>query len=338
MKSPLVYPLTALAVVLVGGALMQCLGDPGVSDPVASVTNGGPRGLLALRLLLASAGGERTRVDVVNSFDEPPQIEPGDAVLVMPSERSAWTDAEADALADAVEQGAHVVIACDDEQERNERLKPLLEAIAGPGGVECFRADVTLGDDRVTRATGSLYSEVLFVRGSGRVRTNDTTAAFVAWTAGIDDVVIKHRYGQGSFTVLGSATVLANDGLARDGNAAFALRELVGGADATARRIVIDERHHRSRSRAAVLSAAAQGAGPITALCALVLLVPLSLLALVPRPGDAPRADEREGGAPAAEASVRALAALLLHAPVVPRAHNARLGPVLQSRSAEVPR
>ena len=48
--------------------------------------------------------------------------------------------------------GPHVVIACDDEEERNDRLQVLLDAV----GVECFRADLALGDESVTRATNPL--------------------------------------------------------------------------------------------------------------------------------------------------------------------------------------
>lgn len=304
MRSPLVLAVIAVAVVIVGGALLKGFGDRGSSDPVASVLNGAPRGVLALRLLLSDDAGRR--VDVVTSFDEPMRIEPGDAVLVMPPERSGWIDAEAAAVFDAAARGARVVIACDDEEARNVRLKPLLEAV----GVECFRADLVLGDESIKRATGALYpsSGALFVRGTGRVAARSASSAFAAWSAGADAVVVKRNVGAGSITVLGSATVLANDGLGQEANAAFAMRELGSG------RVVIDERHHRSRSRAAVLTAAAQGAGPITALFALVLLVPLSLLSLVPRPGDPPGDDEDAQGAPAAEASARALAALLVHA------------------------
>lgn len=318
MRNPIALAVLAVVVIIVGGALLKGCGDQGSSDPTASVHNGAPRGLLALQLLLASgaSGTSPPRIDVVSGFDDPPHIEPGDAVLVTPPERSAWLRAEADALLEAAQRGAHVVIACDDEELRNARLQPLLEAV----GVECFRADVVLGDESVTRASGALYGasrdEPLFVRGTGRVRAHGDAPAFAAWTAGADAVVVKRaglagvsggKHG-GSITVLGSATILANDGLGRDANAAFALRELAGA------RVVIDERHHHSRSRAAVLTAAMNGAGPITALLALMLLVPLSLLSLVPRPGDPPRSDEGVHGAPAAEASARALAALLRHA------------------------
>lgn len=302
MKSPVILAVVAVVIIIVGGALLKGFADQGTSDPTSSVLNGAPRGLLGLHLLLRSSPA--LVIDVITRFDEDPAIAVGDVVLVAPPERSAWTGAEVKALVADVERGAHLVVACDDEDARNGRLKALLIA----AGVECYRADVAIGDESVTLAVGALHGDALYVRGTGRVRPKGTAPAFSAWSAGPDAVVVKRSLGAGSITVLGSATVIANDGLAEAANAAFALREL------KRHRVLVDERHHRSRSRAAVLMAAAKGAGPITGLFALVTLVPLSLLALVPRPGDPPRADEVAHGAPAAEAAARALAALLTHA------------------------
>lgn len=319
MKRPGLLVAIAVVVILVGGALLKGFGDQTTSDPTASVDNGAPRGFLALALLLRAQG--RT-VDVVRTFDEAVTPAPGDVVLVPPPEKSAWTEREASDLLAHVNRGAHVVIACDDEEQRNDNLK----ALAVAAGIECRRADVAIGDEASKRAVAALPGapEPLSVRGTGRVRPRGGSPAFPAWSAGADAVVVKRPLGQGSVTVLGSATIFANDGLAHDANAAFAMRELAPSisqevsADGTVTthtgRVVVDERHHRSRSRAAVLSAAAKGWGPWTALAGLALLVPLSLLMLVPRAGDAPRVEEERRGAPAAEAQARALAALLVHA------------------------
>lgn len=319
MRRPGYLIVITVVVVLIGGALLKGFGDQGTSDPVASVDNGAPRGFLGLALLLRAQG--RT-VDVVRTFDERVEPAPGDIVLVAPPEKSGWTEAEASSLLAFVKDGAHLVIACDDEEPRNHRLKELALA----AGVECVRADVAIGDEASTKAMAALPGnpEPLFVRGTGRVRPRGAAPTFPAWTAGTDTVVAKRPLGAGSVTIVGSATLLANDGLARDANAAFALRELApavveeqrpdGTLETRVGRIIVDERHHRSRSRAAVVSAAAKGWGPLTALGALALLVPLSLLMLAPRPGDAPRVEEERRGAPAAEAQARALAALLVHA------------------------
>lgn len=307
MRRPGLLVVVAVVVIIVGGALLKGFGDQGTSDPVASVDNGAPRGFLGLALLLRAQG--RT-VDVVRTFDEQVTPAPGDVVLVGPPEKSGWTDAESSSLLEHVRRGAHLVIACDDEEARNQRLKELAVA----AGVECVRADVAIGDEASTLALAALPGSPapLYVRGTGRVRPRGAAPTFAVWTAGADSVVAKRPLEAGSITIVGSATLFANDGLARDANAAFALRELAPSTDTG--RVIIDERHHRSRSRAAVVSAATKGWGPLTALAALALLVPFSLLMLFPRPGDAPRIEEERRGAPAAEAQARALAALLVHA------------------------
>jgi hypothetical protein len=124
---------------------------------------------------------------------------------------------------------------------------------------------------------------------------------------GQDPIVALRTIGKGTALVVGSATVIANDGIAQAENAAFLLdlAALGGGAP-----VVVDQRFHVPRARTAFVSAAKKGAGPTTAAVALALLVPLSLLALAPRRGDLARTS-LEDGAPAAEAQARALAALL---------------------------
>ncbi len=295
--------VTVLLVVL-GAALIKGCGDAANTDPTASVTNGAPRGLLGLRLLLAA---EAVPVVVRARFDDPlPSSTAGGALLVVPPpEGSEWSRADVDEALGRVKQGDHLLVLCDDDEGvRNERLRPLLEAV----GVECKRVDVPIGDELLTRATGSMpaYAPPLYVRGTGRVEPRPKAPAFVAWSSGHDGVVVKRSLGAGMVSVVGSATVLANDGIAQAGNAAFLLAEAGG------RTVVVDERHHGSRRKIALIAAAARGTGPLTALFALALLVPLSLLSLAPRPGDPPRAGDDARGAPAAEAQARALAALLV--------------------------
>jgi hypothetical protein len=297
--------LFTVGLMIAGAAFLKGFGDTATNDPTASVLNGAPRGLLGLHLLLAAEG---QRVHRLGAFDEELPPPGGHTILVPPPEKSAFTEVEARALLDRAAAGDRIVVLCDDEEVRSDRLRPLVHL----AGAECFRADIPIGDTALTEASGVLpgYERRLYVRGTGRVRPRADAPIFAAWLAGGDAVVLKRGVGRGSITVVGSATVLANDGLARAENAAFALDTLADAREAGGA-VLFDERHHRSRSRAAVLRAAAEGTGPITALLVLALLVPLSLLALVPRPGDAPRPDDVRGGAPAAEAQARALAALL---------------------------
>lgn len=297
-----IVAFTVLVMVL-GTALIKGCGKGVNDDPVAAVENGAPRGLLALSLLLAD---QKIPAVVLRRFDDVMPAAGHASVLVPPPEMSSWTDTEAKELLARVRAGDRVLVLCDDDEFRNQRLAPLLEA----AGVECTRADVPIGDESLTKATGVMprFSRALYVRGAGRAKSNGRSPVFPAWTSGPNDVVVKRAMGEGIITVLGSATVVTNDGIAKADNAAFAVDELAGDG----RTVIIDQRHHGSRSKVAFLDAATRGTGPITALVALLLLVPLSLLSLAPRPGDPPGDDEERSGAPAAEAQARALAALLM--------------------------
>lgn len=295
----------ACALVVVGVAVVKGSTDVGAQDPAASTTNGGPRGLLGLKLLLAAEGQKvhaRQRfgdaLTPEGASPEPSSL----VVLVPPPERTAWTDTEVAELEGLAAAGARIVILCDDEETRNDRSRALLRAF----GADCFRADVPIGDDSLTTATSSLVHDApaLFVRGTGRARPRAGAPMFAAWSAGSEPVVVQGVLGAGELVVVGSTTVWANDGLAERGNAALAVQTLAraGGV------VVVDERHHGSRAATELIAAAERGYGPWTAVFALSLLVPLSLLGLAPRPGDAPASIVMDG-APAAEAQARALAA-----------------------------
>lgn len=293
-----------VAVVVVGGALLRSAGGAG-GDPAASVGNGGPRGLLGLGLLLAAEG---TNVEVSSRFDLEPSAGGARAtsaprvVLVPPPERTPWSETEAQQVLERVAAGHRIVILCDEEEARTARLGALLAAV----GAECFRADIAIGDDSVTTAASVFDEGTLFVRGAGRARPRPRAPLIPFFVAGTEAVVLIGPHGAGDVVVVGSATVLANDGLAERGNAAFGLGTLAPPGAV----VEVDERHHGSRASADWWAAAGRGLGPVTALVALALLVPLSLLSLAPRPGDAPPRDDGQG-APAALAQARALAALL---------------------------
>mgnify|MGYP001609786145 FL=1 len=297
--------LASVLLILLGVTLLKGSVALENDDPTASVANGAPRGLLALSLLFAARDAP---VSVLRSFNDPAPAD-GTLLVVPPPERSSWTEQEAVALLAWVDRGGRALVLCDEDDARNRRLGALLEAV----GVSCERVDVAIGDVALTSAQGTMagFARELAVRGAGRVRPKGPTPVVPAWRVGNDDVVIKRQLGAGLVTVVGSATVLTNDGLATADNAVFALDEQ---RRAPAAVVVFDERHHHLRHQGAWAAALTRGLGPLTALLALLLLVPLSLLGLAPRPGDAPRGEDDDDGAPAAAAQARALAALLARA------------------------
>lgn len=296
--------LASALLILVGVMVLKGSVAQDNDDPTASVMNGAPRGLLALSLLFAARGAP---VQVLRSFEDPAPLD-GALVVLPPPERSSWTDQEVGALLAWVGRGGRALVLCDEDEARNRRLGALLEAV----GATCERVDVAIGDVALSRAQGTTpaFTRELSVRGAGRARPKGAAPVLPAWRVGNEDVVIKRQLGDGAVTVVGSATVLANDGLASAGNAAFALDEQ---ALAPVSTVVFDERHHRTRNEGVWAAAFTRGSGPLTGLLALLLLVPLSLLSLAPRPGDAP-SDDDDGGAPAAAAQAAALAALLARA------------------------
>lgn len=279
---------------LCGGVLLKGLAPGQNSDPTASTLNGAPRGLLALSMLLQRHDVE---VSAVRGFAMP--LPEAAVIVVPPPERAAFTDVESDELLARVQAGARLVILCDDEPERNRRVVVLLRKV----GSAC--ADQAA--EPVTPAGGTLpaFAGQLDPSGTGRVEIEDSSAGIPAWRDDVGVLVSVHALGEGQVLVFGSATIFANDGLHRADHAAVALAWIAG------RNVLVDERHHSSRGRAAALSAAALGFGPLTALVLVVLLVPLSLLQMVPRRGDAPPEDD-VSGPPAAETRVAAFAGLLV--------------------------
>ncbi len=293
-------PLRALGVatfiVLVGGLLLKGAGPAGRSDPSAVVDNGAPRGFLALRLLLEARGH---KVDVVSTADLKDRAE-GDCIIVGPAERSGYAPAEIEELWQAATRGARVVVVGDAHSARRKRLNPLLLTL----GVEIDEVDEATAPTTATATMEPVPSPV-YVRDRARLRLKDKAGLVpLLLTAEGDGVVaVVKGMGKGDVVVVASASTFSNDGLGLEQSAAFALW-LVGN-----RRVVFDERHHKSRGRAAVARSLLQGPGPLTAALCLCLLVPLSLLSLAPRKGDAGCDDV--DGAPAAQARVRALAVLL---------------------------
>lgn len=292
----------ALAAVLLGALLLKGVAQEPPSDPTASTDNGAPAGWLALRLLLEERG---VPLHLRRTGDEP---WPEDAALLLvpPPELAAWRDSEvADVLARVRDGRLSLLVVCDEEPLRNRRAARLL----GRLGFECVPGAGTPG----VKARGTLpaYASTLFVEGSTRVRTSGDTVAVPAW---VDEaggvVVLRRRFGEGSAAVLSSATVLANDGLALEENAAFLLSLVPPGG------VVVDESHHRVRG-AEVLERAFGTTGPKVASLALLLLVPFVLLGFAPRRGDPPPVEQ--GPEPfAARAQAYALAALYHRAGVTP--------------------
>jgi hypothetical protein len=119
--------------------------------------------------------------------------------------------------------------------------------------------------------------------GAAPVANGDGTEG-VAPTLEEATVAASVALGLGTVTTT-LAAIVANDALDAEDNAAFALW-LARGA-----RIVVDEAHHVPR-RQEVLRAAFGKPGPIAGALALLLLIPLALMSLAPRAGDAPGAAE----------------------------------------------
>lgn len=308
LPGPLKALLVAAVVLFVGAAILQRAGPAGRSDPIASVDNGGPRGWLLLSLALSSAGRDVVRVDsdgalaaAVSASGAADVGAAGVVVLVPPPEQTVFATAEVAALQTLLAAGARVVVVCDPDKDRQKRLRPLL---AG-SGVRC------VGDTETPSSTTTLAAPALrvFVRDGGRVVIEDEAAGVLPLSApgdqsgeGVPGAVVA--VGTGELIVLGSASVLANDGLSEADNARLLWWLTRGRA-----RIIVDERHHLSRGAAAWQRASLQGPGPVTAIVCLLLLVPLAMLSLAPRRGELLADDDVL--VPAAVARVRGLAALL---------------------------
>lgn len=302
MSATRVVLLTVL-VVIVGAAVVKGTSDSGDKNPVASVANGAPRGLLALKLFLEARA---VTVSVRRAPTDPAPL-PGSVVLVPPPEASSISDAEVDALLAHARAGGTLLVVCDDEELRTARLAPLLKRL----GVECFTADVPLGDIAATSTTALLpaYARTLTVRGLGRARPGTNSGAVPFMHVGADPFAALRALESGRALVLGSATVLTNDGLAHRDNAAFLLDVVATSTNA----LQVDERLHVGRGSNVIALARARGLGPLTLFLGVLLLVPLALLSLAPRRGDLPTRAHADGP-PAAAAQVSALAALLARA------------------------
>jgi hypothetical protein len=308
-----------LVVLVLGALLLKGTADVGDGNPIASVDNGAPRGLLALRLLYEKHGIAvqvlREPTTSLATALEGVDVSAGALVIEPPPEASSFLDDEAAQLLDDAEaHSADLLVLCDDEAPRTDRLKVLL----GTLHVECVRPDddVTIDDMTTNAAKVALgvlpaWRAALSVHGAGRVKV--TVPALPAWTVG-DDVIVADVLGKNTRRwVVGSATVLSNDGVVEGDNAAFALSLVPAGGT-----VVVDERHHRSRAGNTLALALTHGAGPLTGLLALLLLVPLSLLSLAPRPGDGPGDDDDAPLVLAADRQARALAAFLSRLPPAP--------------------
>lgn len=296
--------LLATGIVLVGGLLLKGTSPASKADPVASVDNGAPRGWLLLRLLLEAEGKD---VVVVRGAGDDGALArapdgAGVVVLVPPPERSGFSTAEAQDLLRTAERGGRVVVVCDPLKARRQRLNALL----APLHVSCSERDDAASPSVATSTFPGVPSPV-FLRDRGRLALDDKGGIVPLLVSGaVSDPVataVVVAVGRGDVVVVGSGTVFANDGLAEEQSAAFLLW-LVG-----ERKVVVDERHHRTRGRAVIGRAALEGPGPLTAFAVLLSLLPLSLLAFAPRKGDFDGDDDDD--APAALARVRAFAALL---------------------------
>ena len=317
LPRPLKALLVAAVVLFVGAAILQRAGPAGRSDPIASVENGGPRGWLLLSLALGAAGRDVVRIDsdgaLAAAIDS---VGPaGAVVLVPPPEQTAFSSGEVAHIQQLLADGARVVVVCDPDTDRQKRLRPVL---AGTG-VRCG-GDTHTDTPPVTTLLAAPPLQV-FVRDGGRVVIDDDARGVLplladhVWSpdhasngSTNDAVGAVVAVGAGELVVLGSSSIIANDGLIEADNAGLLWWVARGRA-----RVVVDERHHLSRGAAAWQRASMEGPGPVTALVCLALLVPLTILSLAPRRGELV---ENDGPVvPAAVARVRGLAALLSSSP-----------------------
>lgn len=309
LPTPLRALLVAALVLFVGAALLQRAGPAGRSDPIASVDNGGPRGLLLLALALTDAGRPIVRVESDLGLQSATSDVAMDdvVILVPPPEQTPFSAAEARGLQDLARQGARVVVLCDPDSDRRKRLRQVLDGT----GVRC----VGTSDAPEESLTLTTPSASLLVSDGGRVQIDEEAKGVLplspsAAAGGVGSVATIGSAGavvvveRGELVVLGSASALANDGLVRADNAAV-LWWLLGGRS----RVIVDERHHLTRGAAALQRASLQGPGPLTALLCAALLVPLVIASLAPRRGE--RLSDDAVSVPAAVARVRGLAALL---------------------------
>lgn len=302
--------IVALAVtaVLVGALLLKGVAQEPPSDPTASVDNGAPAGLLALKLFLEKRG---ITVVVRRSFGEPWTEEPA-LLIVPPAEAAGWREDEVTAALERVEDGRlHVLVVCDEDASRNRRAGHWWSAL----GVSC----APVGGAAHAQALGTMpaYTHRLVVPGTSRVSSVEGELAVPAYVDGDGKgVALRRPAARGFVTVLASSTLLANDGLAKGDNAAFLLSLVPEGG-----RVVVEESHHRVRGSEAIEKAFG-ATGPKVAGIALLLLVPFVLLGFAPRRGDPPPSSSQQEPA-AARAQARALAALYEKAGVTPELSSA---------------
>lgn len=324
MRGTAPFALAALAVVVVGSLVLRATTGERALSPVASISNDAPRGLLVFALLLEELGrtvSARARHDAsLDAMGEASRDEPPDVVVVPPPEAAQIARHEARALFARVDDGARLVVVCDDAPERNARLTALTELL----GVRCAPdEEVASATPKTARAAvpGLPYA-TLTHRGAAHVELDDD-APFAPLVVDEEGraLVASRALGRGAVRVLVSS-MIANDTIALTDNAALA-QSLVDGA-----RVVVDEAYHRPR-RAEVWRGAFVARGPIAGACALLLLLACAPLGLAHRKGDAPRA----------RAAVRALSALesararaSLYGPALARAPKKGPG---QTRAAE---
>lgn len=327
LPGPVKALLVAAVVLFIGAAILQRAGPAGRSDPIASVDNGGPRGWLLLRLAFEQAGRGVIRVTSDGALEQAVAGAPGGAsdvvVLVPPPEQTAFSTGEVAGLRALVASGVRVVVVCDPDTDRQKRLRPLLLST----GVRC------IGETDAPPSTTTLEAPALqfFSRDGGRVLIDDEARGVLPIAPGGNEAPFGAvvAVGAGELVVLGSSSVLANDGLTEADNARLLWWLARGRA-----RVVVDERHHLSRGAAAWQRASLQGPGPVTALVCLLLLVPLAILSLAPRRGEL--LGDEDVVVPTAVARVRGLAALL--ASSAPRSRSSSSSSPSPSSSSSSPR
>jgi hypothetical protein len=292
--------VVAFGFLLVGLMILRGFANDSVDNPVASVNNEAPRGLMGLGLWLESRG---VKVEQDPLLPNPPVDRlQGATVVVVPPEVELWSERESEVLGDAIKEGdIDLIVLCDEDRKRQARLAKLLEVF----GTACKTPGELELKPRVLQPAMPRWPERVLVRSGGTVELPDERLAFPSL---IDDedraVMIRVPHGHGRVTILGSASALTNDTLGREHNAALASQLFVRD------RVVFLEGHHKLR-QSKVIDEAFAGMGPRIALGAFILAALFVLIGFAPRKGDAPLPRSTAADS-AAEAASRGLATLFV--------------------------
>jgi hypothetical protein len=305
----------ALFLCIAGVLLLQGASGSRAQDERASIYNPDPRGLMLLHRWLESRG---IKTLVQDEFGEEVAGGPDVLFLVPPPENASWLPKEVDAIVQKVKKGeCDVLILCDPDRERQGNLRVWMDAV----GIQC-RAE-----DNPTEAMKTAFGKSLFPAFpesiAARTRGHLRIESDVSWWPLYQDEkgapwIVQRSMGRGVVYVALTPSPFQNDGLMHADHAFLMKERFVQN-----KTVVFDESHHHSRRREVFHNALGR-LGVKAGALAFLLLIPLSLLGMAPRPGDPPTRTEGIQQ-PATKQNVHALAALYVKAGVKASAQQENL-------------